>query len=64
MADRWGTSSNGGKGKAVWFEIDTPAAAGARGATAGPVRLKGLAGEAPPKGRRRGVDQARLKMAV
>jgi anti-sigma regulatory factor (Ser/Thr protein kinase) len=64
MADRWGTSSNGGKGKVVWFEIDTPAAAGARGATPGTVTLKGLAGGVPPKGRRRGVDQARLKMAV
>ena len=69
MADRWGTSApasqgNGGKRKAVWFEIDTPAAGGAQEATARPMTLKGLAGEGPSKGRRRGVDQARLKMAV
>jgi anti-sigma regulatory factor (Ser/Thr protein kinase) len=64
MADRWGASGNGGKGKAVWFEIDTPAAAETQGATARPVVLRGLAGEGPSKGPRRGVDQARLKMAV
>src|SRR5438552_10440959 len=66
MADRWGTSTvgsegNGAKGKAVWFEIDTPAPGEAQGATARPAVLRGLAGEGPPKGRRRGVDQARLK---
>jgi anti-sigma regulatory factor (Ser/Thr protein kinase) len=64
MADRWGTSSNGGKGKAVWFEIDTPAAGGAREGTVKRVTLKGLAGEGPSKGRHRGVDQARLKVAL
>jgi anti-sigma regulatory factor (Ser/Thr protein kinase) len=64
VADRWGTSANGGKGKVVWFEIDTPAAGGAQEGTASPVVLRGLPGEAPSKGQHRGVDQARLKMAV
>ena len=69
MADRWGTSApasqgNGGKGKAVWFEIDTPAAGGGEGAPETRVALKGLASEGPPKGRRRAAERARLKMVV
>jgi anti-sigma regulatory factor (Ser/Thr protein kinase) len=72
MADRWGTSAvgnegngaQGGKGKVVWFEIDTPAPGGAEGPPERRVALKGLAGEGASKGRRRAVEQARLKMAV
>jgi anti-sigma regulatory factor (Ser/Thr protein kinase) len=69
MADRWGTSTvgdegNGTRGKAVWFEIDTPDAGGSEGAPTTQVALKGLASEGPAKGRRRAVEQARLKMAV
>jgi anti-sigma regulatory factor (Ser/Thr protein kinase) len=68
MADRWGTSAvgtegNGATGKAVWFEIDTPADV-AEGAPGRAVALKGLAGQGPPKGRSRAVEQARSKMAV
>ncbi|TMK51969.1 MAG: ATP-binding protein [Actinobacteria bacterium] len=69
MADRWGTSApasqaNGGKGKAVWFEIDTPAPKGARATAGTPVQLTGLAGKVPAKIRPGGVDEARLRMAV
>src|SRR5258707_6507424 len=54
MADRWGTSApvsqgNGAKGKAVWFEIDTPAPEGSRAAAGTPVQLSGLAGKLPVK---------------
>jgi anti-sigma regulatory factor (Ser/Thr protein kinase) len=69
MADRWGTSApasrgNGGKGKAVWFEIDTPEPGGGRAAAGTPVQLTGLPGKLPSKGRPGRVDEARLRMAV
>src|SRR6266550_3158066 len=69
MADRWGTSApatqgNGGKGKAVWFEIDTPASDGGRAAAGTPVQLTGLAGKLPSTSRPGRVDEARLRMAV
>src|SRR5712691_5132530 len=69
MADRWGTSApasqgNGGKGKAVWFEIDTPVPAGGRAAVGTPVQLSGLAGKVPSKSRPGRVDETRLRMAV
>jgi anti-sigma regulatory factor (Ser/Thr protein kinase) len=69
MADRWGTSAggnqgNGGKGKAVWFEIDTPAPGGARAAARTSVKLTGVPGGEPSKGRPGKVHEARLRMAV
>jgi anti-sigma regulatory factor (Ser/Thr protein kinase) len=69
MADRWGTSApvsqgNGAKGKAVWFEIDTPVPDGSRAAAGTPVRLIGLAGKVPAKGRPATVNEARSRMAV
>jgi anti-sigma regulatory factor (Ser/Thr protein kinase) len=68
MADRWGTSAqvsqdNGGKGKAVWFEIDTPAPERNLAAAATPVQLSGLAGKLPPKSQRATVEEARSRMA-
>ena len=69
MADRWGTSAaaregNGRKGKAVWFEIDTPGPGGDRATTGTPEQLSALAGKVPSTSRSGGVDQARLRMAV
>ena len=69
MADRWGTSApasqgNGGKGKAVWFEIDPPAPGGSRAAPGTPAQLRGLAGKGPSKSRPGRVDEARVRMAV
>ena len=68
MADRWGTSAqvsqgNGRKGKAVWFEIDTPATEGSRAAAGPPVQLSGLAGKLPAKSQPATVDEARSRMA-
>ncbi|HEX9314732.1 MAG TPA: ATP-binding protein, partial [Actinomycetota bacterium] len=68
MADRWGTSAvaregNGRKGKAVWFEIDTPGPGGERATAGTPEQLGALAGKAPSTRRSGGVDQARLRMA-
>ena len=69
MADRWGTSAaaregNGRKGKAVWFEIDTPGPGGDRATAGTPEQLSALAGKVPSTSRSGGVDQARLRMAV
>jgi anti-sigma regulatory factor (Ser/Thr protein kinase) len=69
MADRWGTSApasqgNGGKGKAVWFEIDTPVPDGSRAAAGTSAQLIGLAGKVPAKSRPATVDEARSRMAV
>ena len=69
MADRRGTSAvaregNGRKGKAVWFEIDTPGPGGDRATAGTPEQLGALAGKVPSTSRSGGVDQARLRMAV
>lgn len=68
MADRWGTSapagqSNGAKGKAVWFEIDTPVPDGSQAAAGMPVQLAGLAGKLSAKSQAATVDEARSKVA-
>jgi anti-sigma regulatory factor (Ser/Thr protein kinase) len=69
MTDRWGTSApaskgNGGKGKAVWFEIDAPAPDWSRVAAGTPVQRTGLAGRRPAKSEPAAVDEARSRMAV
>jgi anti-sigma regulatory factor (Ser/Thr protein kinase) len=68
MADRWGTSArvsqgNGRKGKAVWFEIDTPVPEGSQAAAGPPVQLGGLAGKLPARSQPATVDEARSRMA-
>jgi signal transduction histidine kinase len=68
MADRWGTTAagserNGGKGKAVWFEIDTAPEEAREGAET-QVRLRGPAGGGPAEGTPGAVAEARLRMAV
>ena len=69
MADRWGTSAvahegNGRKGKAVWFEIDTPGLGEGRAATGTPEQLSARAGRAPSTSRPGRVDEARVRTAV
>ena len=69
MADRWGTSAaaregNGRKGKAVWFEIDTPGPGGDRATAGTPEQLSALAGKVPSASRPGRIDEARLRMAV
>ena len=69
MADRWGTSAaaregNGRKGKAVWFEIDTPGPGRDRAAAGTPEQLSALAGKVPSASRPGRIDEARLRMAV